>query len=62
MKKKTVLALNQDVYFVLKLTSAYLSRPMTDIIEQAVIEWLVEHKEALPEGLWPKIDSLKSGR
>ncbi|MQL56442.1 hypothetical protein GFB69_12200 [Acidianus ambivalens] len=57
-KKKTTLAFDEDVYQVLKLVSVYLNRDMTEIIEEAVVAWLVQNKEKLPVELRPKIDEI----
>lgn len=57
-KKKTTLAFDEDVYQVLKLTSVYLNRDMTEIIEEAVVMWLIQNKEKLPNELKPKIDEI----
>lgn len=57
-KKKTTLAFDEDVYRVLKLTSIYLNRHMTEIIEEAVVMWLIQNKEKLPVELRPKIDEI----
>lgn len=57
-KKKTSLAFDEDVYQVLKLVSVYLNRDMTDIIEEAVVLWLVTNKDKLPKELQPKIEEL----
>ncbi|WP_009990772.1 hypothetical protein, partial [Saccharolobus solfataricus] len=48
-KKKTTLAFDEDVYHTLKLVSVYLDREMTEIIEEAVVMWLVQNKEKLPK-------------
>jgi hypothetical protein len=58
MKKKTTLAFDEDVYQTLKLVSVYLNRDMTEIIEEAVVMWLVQNKEKLPNELKPKIDEI----
>ena len=57
-KKKTTLAFDEDVYHVLKLVSVYLNRDMTDIIEEAVVLWLITNKDRLPKELGPKIDEI----
>ncbi|ACZ35737.1 unknown [Sulfolobus spindle-shaped virus 6] len=57
-KKKTTLAFDEDVYQVLKLVSVYLNRDMTEIIEEAVVMWLIQNKEKLPNELKPKIDEI----
>ncbi|ABV26210.1 Arc-like repressor, partial [Sulfolobus spindle-shaped virus 4] len=57
-KKKTTLAFDEDVYQVLKLVSVYLNRDMTEIIEEAVVMWLIQNKEKLPVELRPKIDEI----
>ncbi|AZG03154.1 hypothetical protein [Sulfolobus spindle-shaped virus] len=59
-KKKTTLAFDKDVYFVLKLTSIYLNRDMTEIIEEAVVMWLIQNKEKLPNELKPKIEEIEN--
>jgi hypothetical protein len=58
VKKKTTLAFDEDVYQTLKLVSVYLNRDMTEIIEEAVVMWLVQNKEKLPNELKPKIDEI----
>ncbi len=58
LKKKTTLAFDEDVYQTLKLVSVYLNRDMTEIIEEAVVMWLVQNKEKLPNELKPKIDEI----
>ena len=58
VKKKTTLAFDEDVYQTLKLVSVYLNRDMTEIIEEAVVIWLVQNKEKLPKELWNKIDEI----
>ncbi|QGA87270.1 hypothetical protein [Sulfolobus spindle-shaped virus] len=57
-KKKTTLAFDEDVYYVLKIVSVYLNRDMTDIIEEAVVTWLIAHKEELPQEIQPRIDEV----
>ncbi|AQQ16873.1 ORF21 [Sulfolobus spindle-shaped virus 3] len=57
-KKKTTLAFDEDVYQVLKLVSVYLNRDMTEIIEEAVVMWLIQNKEKLPKELQPKIEEI----
>lgn len=58
VKKKTTLAFDEDVYQTLKLVSVYLNRDMTEIIEEAVVMWLIQNKEKLPKELWNKIDEI----
>jgi hypothetical protein len=58
LKKKTSLAFDEDVYQILKLVSVYLNRDMTEIIEEAVVMWLIQNKEKLPNELKPKIDEI----
>jgi len=58
VKKKTTLAFDEDVYHTLKLVSVYLNRDMTEIIEEAVVMWLIQNKEKLPKELWNKIDEI----
>jgi len=58
LKKKTSLAFDEDVYQILKLVSVYLNRDMTEIIEEAVVMWLAQNKEKLPNELKTKIDEI----
>jgi|GEM_PF-2283044 hypothetical protein len=58
-KKKTTLAFDEDVYHLLRLTSVYLNRDMTDIIQESVVTWFVQNKEKLPSELKIKVNEIE---
>ncbi|BBL45981.1 hypothetical protein [Metallosphaera sedula] len=48
-RRKTNLALQIEIYRLLKLASYYKLEHMTDIVETAVMEYFINHKDEFPE-------------